>query len=197
MTDLELPLSVVPQQEKLSLDKLADKVFIDILSRIPGVKMRFATPEEDSGVVSIDRSLAVDVVGYKDGKHAFTAQITTASTQDKIDKMKRQMLAMPFVQTSKLSDHLENDPPLVPRFNIRIDNGTMRKFELNPDIDAHPDIKKTIREQLQFNIRYLLTKLSSDLQGVPLKGPMLKKAQGTDQYKQIQALQEMFSGGFI
>ena len=67
------------QAEMIEHGRKAEKIIIQLLGTISGIKVRPATSAEDSGKLGIVKDLAIDAVGYLEEKPAIAFQITIAN----------------------------------------------------------------------------------------------------------------------
>jgi hypothetical protein len=112
----------------------AEEVVIKFMSTIPGMEVRHATPQEDSGKKQIVKDLAIDIVGYWEGKPALTPQVTTAVNKDVRDEKIADLRDHPFV---RLPEMKPDDTPAVRTLTF-LDAKGVESYLADPHFEHHP-----------------------------------------------------------
>ncbi len=120
----------------------AEKVVIKFFELFPGMKVRPATPLEDSGRNQIVKDSAIDIVGYMEGLPAIGLQITTATDSAARLNKTADLLNRPFI---RLPEMIPSDTA-IPRSLVFIDAAEVSGFLADHDISKHPKLIKQIIE---------------------------------------------------
>lgn len=143
-----------------------EKVIIELLQAVPGIRVRLATPTEDSGQKTnapnkyshseiFGRSdLAIDAVGEINEKPAIAFQITVSNNkfarQKKMEELKeRQFVRLPVMNATDTA---------IPRVLVFVDHEEMRRFLIDRNITRHPKITEQIKESILNSLRFDLMK---------------------------------------
>lgn len=82
---------------------------------------------------------------------------------------------------------------MVPRMNIRLENGLMRQYAADRDISKHPELGAVVREQLLLNVAMHEKKMTTNEKGKPLPSAQLERVRASDAYRQLAELKDVFS----
>ena len=128
--------------------KNAEQVVMEFFESIPGMNMRFATPEEDSGKSQIVKDAAIDMVGYMEGKPAIGLQITTATDSVVRQRKTSDLVARPFIRLPEMN----SSDTAIPRALVFIDAAEVSAFFHDRNLDKHP---KLIQQIIEGNLNSL------------------------------------------
>jgi hypothetical protein len=144
------------RRQEADIGKEAEQALLDALSLIPGMRVRHATPEEDSGRQEIVKDPAIDVVGYVGEKPAFAVQLTTASDSVVLAKKKQELLDRPFIRLR--NGEMGPGDTAIPRALVIIDAKSAHEYFTDPDITKHPLLRRQIADGLILNMKLALMK---------------------------------------
>ncbi len=126
----------------------AEEAVIKFFEIFPGMKVRLATPLEDSGRTQIVKDSAIDIVGYLEGLPAIGLQITTTTDSATRHSKTADLLNRPFI---RLPEMVSSDTA-IPRSLVFIDAAEVSAFLADHDISKHP---KLIRQIIESNLSSL------------------------------------------
>ncbi len=121
-------------QEVSDQGKAAEAAVIQFFNLIPGMHIRAATPDEDSGKSQIVKDKAIDAVAYMNGKPVLGLQITTATDSVARYEKRTDLLQRPFIRLRemKLSDSA------IPRALVFIEAKAIKDFLSEKDFKKQP-----------------------------------------------------------
>lgn len=128
--------------------KIAEEVIIEFLHIISGMRVRHATPEEDSGKHMIIKDAAIDAVGYLDEIPAIGFQITTAISKGAREEKTRDLMARPFIRLPEMTPK----DTAIPRVIVFVDREEIIGYISDHDLKKHPRI---IDQVVESNINSL------------------------------------------
>jgi hypothetical protein len=131
-----------PPLEVGDQEKNAEQAVMNFFESIPGMEMRFATSEEDSGKSQIVKDKAIDMVGYMGGKPAIGLQITTATDSVVRHRKTADLLDRPFIRLPEMN----SSDTAIPRSLVFIDAAEVSAFLHDRDLGKHPKLIKQIIE---------------------------------------------------
>jgi len=120
----------------------AEEVVAEFFRSVPGMKVRPATEEEDSGKSQIVKDKAIDAVGYFEGKPALGLQITTATDSKVRDQKKTDLLNRPFIRLPEMNP----SDTSMPRTLIFVDAKEIKGFLEDRNFANHPKLTEQIIE---------------------------------------------------
>lgn len=127
---------------------------------IPGLKVRFSTPEEDKGP-EIGGHQTVDlVVSFSDGRFAFATQITSSVEKGVIEKKIKEMQNHPFIR-------LEGMKPgdlSIPKVLVALNAGQIKKFFQNPNLAKYPELSLKVIDDHIRSLTFDLSKTQNPLE---------------------------------
>ena len=152
-----------PTPEVGDQGKNAEGVVLDFFSeKIPRMKMRRATPEEDSGF-----GKAIDAVGYLDNKPALGLQITTATDSVARQKKLGELQDRPFLRLSEMNPQKD---PAIPRAIAFLEAQEVAGYLNDRDFSKHPGLMKQILESTVSSLRFDLTQTKNPQEIERLQG---------------------------
>lgn len=132
-----------PDPEIRDQGKAAERVVIELIQQIiPGLVVREATSQEDSGRAQITKDPAIDAVGYLSGHPAIGIQITTAIDSKVRSNKTGDLINRPFM---RLPEMTTNDMS-IPRSLVFVEAAEVKAFLSDPDITKHPKLARQITE---------------------------------------------------
>ena len=146
--------SGISQAEMIEHGRKAEKIITQFLGTISGLEVRPATKIEDSGKLGIVKDLAIDAVGYIDGKPAIGFQITIANDKGVRQEKAADLMNRPFIRLSEMN----NTDTAIPRTLVFVDHEEMRRFLMDNDKSKHPKIMEQIKESVMNSLRLVLMK---------------------------------------
>lgn len=144
------------QAEKEVYGREAEKVAIEFIQSISGLRVRSATPAEDSGLSQIGKDPAIDAVGYLDEKPAIVFQITNSDDKRVQQEKTRDLLERPFIRLLEMAPQ----DTAIPRVLVFLDRVEVWAFmgDTSHNIKKHPRLRKQITDGVLNSLRFDLMK---------------------------------------
>lgn len=114
----------------------AEKFVALFYDRIPGLKVRFSTREEDKGPEIGGRQTVDLVVSFSDGRLAFAPQVTSSIEKGVIEKKLKEIREHPFI---RLNDMKPGDLA-IPKVLISLDARQVKIFFGDPNPEKYPEL---------------------------------------------------------
>jgi hypothetical protein len=134
--------------------RAAEEAVIEFFKSIPGMDIRTATAEEDSGALQIVKDKAIDAVGYLEGKPSLGLQITTSTDNKTRDQKKADLLNRPFIRLPEM----KSADVSMPRSLVFVDAKEVKEFFKDRNFDNHPKLTQQIIESNINSLRLSLLK---------------------------------------
>src|SRR3989344_6534751 len=145
----------IPNPETGDQGEAAEKAVDEFLPfLIPELKVRPATPLEDSGKSQIVKDKALDRIGYLEGRAVIGLQITTTTDSAIRSSKSEDLLNRPFIRL----DEMTAADTAIPRALVFLDAEEVRSFSADHNIPKHTKLASQIIEGIANSLKLDLMK---------------------------------------